>query len=149
MDKYFRKYVWDDRRTPYRVAVKHLTLEQAVHEILYYSVLSGVFFLLVSLAALSQHLPHGDALVVSFFAFTQVCASVLLGMTRNPWAATYCASAPVAVLLYFGFFGFHQGLDLVDKSLLVIVGLLWTAYVLRLMSVARRHAALMRVAERD
>ncbi|MEK9775792.1 MAG: hypothetical protein VW339_06575, partial [Quisquiliibacterium sp.] len=144
MDKYFRKYIWDDQRTPYRVSVSRLSREQARHELLFYATLSGVLFILVTLAALSSHLPHGNSLIVSFFAFTQVCASLLLGVTRNAWAAGYCASAPLAMLLYFWAFGFQPNLDLADKSLLVLAALLWTVYAKRLVSVARRYSALDR-----
>lgn len=149
MDKYFRKYIWDDQRTPYRVPVARLTRRQAEHELLFYATLSGVLFALIALAALSRHLPHGDASVVSLFAFTQVCASLLLGMTRSAWAAVYCASAPLAALLYFGLYGFHPSLGALDKSLLVAAAVLWVAYGARLVSVARAYPGLAEKAARD
>ena len=142
MDKYFRKYIWDEQRTPYRVPVARLTRRQAEHELLFYATLSGVLFALVALAALSDRLPHGDASLVSLFAFTQVCASLLLGMTRSAWAAVYCATAPLAALLYFGLFGFHPSLGTLDKVLLVAAAILWTLYARRLASVARAYPGL-------
>lgn len=142
MDKYFRKYLWDDQRTPYRVSVARLTRRQAEHELLFYATLSGVLFGLVALAALSKRLPHGDASVVSLYAFTQVCASLLLGMARSAWAALYCASAPLAALLYFGAFGFHPSLGVLDKVLLVAAMVLWAIYGGRLTSVARAYPTL-------
>ncbi len=146
MDKYFRKYIWDDERTPYLVSVARLTRAQIEYELRFYAVITGVLFALVSLAALSQSLPHGDARIVSLYAFTQVCAALLLGMTRSAWAAFYCASAPLAALAYFAVFGFHPSLGAGDKTLLVAAVVLWVAYCGRLIAIARAYAGL---AERD
>ncbi|HSG77835.1 MAG TPA: hypothetical protein VLA30_17090 [Burkholderiales bacterium] len=142
MDKYFRKYVWDDERTPYLISVARLTRAQIEYELRFYAVITGVLFALVSLAALSQSLPHGDARIVSVYAFTQVCAALLLGMTRSAWAAFYCASAPLAALLYFALFGFHPSLGAGDKTLLVAAVVLWVAYGGRLIAIARAYAGL-------
>lgn len=142
MDKYFRKYVWDDERTPYLISVARLTRAQIEYELRFYAVITGVLFALVSLATLSQSLPHGDARIVSVYAFTQVCAALLLGMTRSAWAAFYCASAPLAALLYFALFGFHPSLGAGDKTLLVAAVVLWVAYGGRLIAIARAYAGL-------
>jgi hypothetical protein len=100
-----------------------------------------VLFALVSVAALSDRLPHGDARGVSLYAFTQVCAALLLGMTRSAWAAMYCATAPVAALLYFVLYGFHATLGTADKSLLLAAMVLWAVYCGRLVAVARAYPA--------
>ena len=142
MDKFFRKYVWDDQRTPYRVAVARMTRRQAEYEMLFYAILSGVLFAVIALAALSNRLPHGNAAGVSLYAFTQVCAALLLGMTRSAWAALYCASAPLAALTYFALYGFHPDLDVADKTLLVALVVLWVAYCTRLLAVARAYPRL-------
>lgn len=146
MDSFFRKYVWDDERTPYLVSVARLTRGQIEYELRFYAVFSGVLFALVSVAALSNSLPHGDARGVSLYAFTQVCAALLLGMTRSAWAALYCASAPLAALVYFALFGFHPSLGLVDKALLLSAMVLWMAYCGRLLAITRAYA---RLAETD
>jgi hypothetical protein len=142
MDKYFRKYVWDDERTPYRVPVSRLTRRQAEYEILYYAVLTGVLFGLISLASLSDRLPHGNATIVSLYAFTQVCAALVLGATRSAWAALYSAGAPIAALLYFVLYGFHPNLGTADKTLLIAAVVLWLWYCGRLISVARAYPTL-------
>ena len=142
MDKFFRKYVWDEQRTPYLVPVARLSRTQAGYEILAYSILTGVLFALIALAALSNRLPHGNAQGVSLFAFTQVCAALLLGTTRGLWVAFYCATAPLAALLYFALFGFHAHLELPDKTLLVGIMVLWAAYCTRLVAVARAYPTL-------
>lgn len=142
MDKYFRKYVWDDERTPYLVSVARLTRGQIEYELRFYAVITGVLFALVSLAALSNNLPHGDTRSVSLYAFTQVCAALLLGLTRSAWAALYCASAPLAALAYFAVFGFHPSLGVADKTLLLAGMVLWVAYCGRLIAIARAYAGL-------
>jgi len=142
MDKFFRKYVWDDERTPYLVSVARLTRGQAGYELLFYATLSGVLFALITLTALSSRLPHGDAPGVSLYAFTQVCAALLLGMTRSAWAAVYCASAPLAMLLYFALFGFHATLGTLDKTMLIAAAILWMLYCGRLVAVARAYPEL-------
>ncbi|HEX5091339.1 MAG TPA: hypothetical protein VFV84_01470 [Burkholderiales bacterium] len=142
MDKFFRKYVWDDLRTPYRVPVGRMTRHQAGYELLFYATLSGVLFGMISLAALSNRLPHGNAAGVSLFAFTQVCAALLLGMTRSPWSALYCAMGPIGALLYFVLFGFHANLGVADKVLLVSGSVLWAIYGVRLVAVARAYPTL-------
>jgi hypothetical protein len=142
VDRFFRKYIWDDERTPYLISVARLTRGQIVYELRFYAVFSGVLFALVSVAALSNSLPHGDARGVSLYAFTQVCAALLLGMTRSAWAALYCASAPIAALTYFVLFGFHPSLGVADKGLLLAAMVLWFAYCGRLLAVARAYSAL-------
>ena len=144
MDKFFRKYVWDDERTPYLVSVSRLTRAQIEYELRFYAVFSGVLFALVSVAALSDGLPHGDARGVSLYAFTQVCAALLLGTTRSAWAAMYCATAPLAALLYFVLYGFHATLGMADKALLLATMVLWALYGGRLAAVARAYPALER-----
>lgn len=141
MDKFFRKYLWDDERTPYLVPATRLTRQQAEYELLAYATLAGVLFCLVALAALSERLPHGSARGVSLYAFTQVCAALVLGTTRSTWAALYCASGPLAALFYFGLFGFHPALGGGDKALLVAAMVLWLAYCGRLVQVARAYPA--------
>jgi hypothetical protein len=142
MDKFFRKYVWDDERTPYLVSVARLTRGQIEYELRFYAVITGVLFALVSVAALSNSLPHGDARAVSLYAFTLVCAALLLGMTRSAWAALYCASAPIAALTYFVLFGFHPSLGFADKALLLAAMVLWVAYCGRLLAIARAYSGL-------
>jgi len=142
MDKFFRKYVWDDQRTPYFVPVARMTRRQAEFETLFYAVITGVLFALIAVAALSNQLPHGDARGVSLYAFTQVCAALLLGAAVSFWPALYCASAPFAGLLYFALFGFHASLGTGDKTLLVAAMVLWVWYCRRLLAIARAYAML-------
>lgn len=136
-DKLFKRYVWHDDRTPYLTRVANLTRLQAHYELFGYSLLMGVLFAALSLAALSSTLPHGNAPGVSLYAFTVCCAAVLLGTTRHVWAALWCAGAPLALLAYFGYWGFHPTHEIADKALLVAGVLLWLLYSRRVVAVAR------------
>jgi hypothetical protein len=138
----FKRYVWSDVRTPYLVPVARLTREQAGYELFFYALFVGVLFGVIAVMALSGRLPHGGADIVSLYAFSLVCAAVVLGAIRHPWAALWCSSAPLGALAYFALFGFHPNLGFSDKVLLVALMLLWLVYVPRLVAVARAYPAL-------
>lgn len=142
LDKYFKKYVWDDERTPYLVPVARLSQRQAGYELHFYALFVGVLCGIISVAALSNKLPHGNAVIVSLYAFSVVCAAILLGMSRHLWAAFWCATPPVAGLGYFAVYGFHPNLGTQDKVLLVIAMIAWLVYCRRLLAVARAYASL-------
>ena len=135
----FKRYVWSDVKTPYLVPVGRLSREQARYELFFYALFVGVLFGVVAVMALSGRLPHGGAQAVSLYAFSVVCAAVLLGATRHPWAALWCSSAPVGALAYFALYGFHPNLGLPDKVLLVVLMLLWLVYVRRVVAIARAY----------
>ena len=65
------------------------------------------------------------------------CAAILLGATRHAWAALWCAGAPLALLAYFGYWGFHPDHEFADKALLVAVVIVWLLYSRRVVAVAR------------
>jgi hypothetical protein len=142
LDKYFKKYIWDDERTPYLVAVPRLTRRQAEYELHFYALFVGVLCALLSVASLSTKLPHGGAAIVSIYAFSVACTAILLGTSRHPWAALWCATPPVAGLAYFAIYGFHPNLGTMDKVLLVCAMLAWLVYCRRLVAVARAYPSL-------
>ncbi|HEY3074842.1 MAG TPA: hypothetical protein VGJ74_06695 [Burkholderiales bacterium] len=128
-EKLVKRYVWHDERTPYFTRVAHLTRRQAHYELFGYALFMGVLFGVISLAALSSG--------VSLYAFSVCCAAILLGTTRHPWAALWCAGAPLAALAYFALYGFPSDLALADKVFLVVVALVGLLYSRRLVAVAR------------
>jgi hypothetical protein len=142
LDKYFKKYIWDDERTPYLVPAQHLTRRQAEYELHFYALFVGVLCGLISVTALSSKLPHSGSVIVSVYAFTVACSAILLGTTRHPWAAVWCATPPLAGLAYFAVYGFHPNLGAMDKILLVCAMLAWLFYCRRLVAVARAHSNL-------
>jgi hypothetical protein len=136
-EKLFKRYVWDDDRTPYFTRVRNLSRTQAQYELFGYALFMGVLFGVLAVVTMSPKLPHGGAAVVPLYAFTVCCAAVMLGVTRHPWAALWCAGAPLAALAYFAVWGFHPNLDFGDKVLLVAVAIAWLAYSRRVVAVTR------------
>jgi hypothetical protein len=96
----------------------------------------GVLFGALAVLTLSPKLPHGGASIVPLYAFTVCCAAVILGFTRHPWAALWCAAAPLAALGYFAVWGFHPTLETGDKMLLVVAVIALLVYSRRLVAVA-------------
>lgn len=137
-----RRYVWDDTRTPYFTRVARLNRVQACYELHAYAILVGALFGVAAVASLSSKLPHGNAAIVPLYAFTVVCAAILLGLTRHYWAAVWCAAAPLGALAYFAFYGFHPALAPVERIVMVAVVLAWLAYGLRVIAIARAFPTL-------
>jgi hypothetical protein len=136
-EKLFKRYVLDDEKTPYFTAVARLNRRQARYELFAYCLLTGVLYFMVGIVSLSNDLPHGGALGVSLYAFSLLLATVLLGLLQHPHAAAYCATGPVAALVYFVQFGFHPNVGTGDMVLIVILVLLWLRYNLRVLAIAR------------
>jgi hypothetical protein len=128
-EKLVRRYVWHDERTPYFTRVANLTRRQAHYELLAYAIFMGVAAGVIAVAAPSNW--------VSLYAFSVCCAALLLGMTRHPWAAIWCALAPLGALAGFAVEGFHPRLETAEKALLVAAALAGLAYSRRLVAVAR------------
>jgi hypothetical protein len=136
-EKLVKRYVWNAERTPYFTRVANLSLRQAHYELFGYAFLVGVLGGVLSVASLSAELPHADGKGVSLYAFSVCCAAVLLGATRHPWAALWCAGAPLALLAYFAVWGFHPALESAEKALLVAIVAAWLLYSRRVVAVAR------------
>lgn len=137
-----KRYVGDDVRTPYFVAVGRLTRVQANYELFAYTLFLAVLFGVVGVASLSPSLPHGNTLGVPVYAFTVAAAAVVFGFSKHPAAAAVCASAPVGALIYFVTFGFHPNAGTGDKVLQVIICMLWLRYSWRILRIARAYPTL-------
>ncbi len=138
-DKFVKRYIWDDEKTPYFVATATMNKVQAGYEIFAYSLFLVVLFLVISLASLSDKAPQGRSDVVSFYAYSVVCGAIFLAMTKHPIAAYFCASAPLATLLYFFLEGFPPGLGGIDKLVLSVVALAIFRYSLRVITIAKTY----------
>ena len=139
----FKRYVGDDIKTPYFVAVSRLNRLQAGNELFVYTLLLSVLFGVVGVASLSPTLPHGNTLSVSLYAFLIAGAAVVFGFSKHPAAAAVCASAPVGVLIYFTLFGFHPNAATGDKILQVIIAALWLRYSWRTLQMARAYPSML------
>lgn len=138
----FKRYVGDDVRTPYFVAVERLSRVQANYEIFTYTVILTALFGLIGLASLSPSLPHGDTVAVSVYSFIVAGSAVAFGITKSPIAGAVCATAPIGAMIYFAAFGFHPGAGTGDKIFQVVIALLWLRYSWRIVKIARLYPTL-------
>lgn len=138
-DRFLKRYVWDDEKTPYFVAANKMNKVQANHEIFAYGLFLAVLFLVISLASLSDEAPGGRSYLVSIYAVCVACGAIILVMTKRPLAAHVCASAPLAAVLYFFLEGFPPGLDRIDELVLLAVTLAIFRYSLRVISIANAY----------
>ena len=78
----FKRYVWDDRTTPYLIPVNRLKRQQADYEILAYCVFIGILFGVVSITALTDVGPQGRSPNMSLYALSVTFASVIFGYSK-------------------------------------------------------------------
>ena len=138
-EKYIKKYVWDDNKTPYLVPVRRLRRSQADHELFAYTLFIALLFAIVSVIALTDSAPHGRSHAVALYAFSVAFIAVLFGLSKHVYAAYYLATAPLATLAYFLLAGFPPNLHMIDKLLLVGVSLILLRYSLRVMAIAKTY----------
>ena len=148
-EKFVKKYVWDDAKTPYFVRVAKLTKVQASYELFAYSLFLAVLFAVISVSSLSDQAPQGRSDVVSIYAFCVVCGAIVLATTKSSIAALVCASAPLAALLYFFLEGFPPGLGTIDKWVLIAVALGLLGYSIRVVNMAKTYPNMPDTAERE
>jgi hypothetical protein len=147
LEKYFKKYIWDDERTPYFVPVTRMSRRQADYELHAYAIFVGLLFAMVSGGALLSQDPLIKSDAVAVYAFTVVCATIIFAFTKTLYAAWYCAAVPLVALLYFFLYGFHPNLDAIDHAVLIGFGLIWLRYSLRVVAIARAYPDLPETSE--
>jgi hypothetical protein len=136
-DKYIKRYIWDDEKTPYLVPADKLTRTQAEYEILAYVFFLMILFGVICVVALTDRLPHGRSYGISIYAFSIVLSSVIFGLSKHLYAAIYNLTGPMAGLLYFFVNGFHPRLDTIDEYVILIVLVLWLRYATRVVAIAK------------
>ncbi|MEM7025265.1 MAG: hypothetical protein AAF637_22155 [Pseudomonadota bacterium] len=135
-EKLFKRYIWDDDRTPYFVPASKMTAKQADYEIFAYTVFLGSLFTILCLVALAAE-PRSDAALL--YLFTAIVAAVVLGITKNLFAAWYCGAAPAVVLLYLVLYGFPASLAAIDHFVLIIFAVVWLRYGYRVVDIAKAY----------
>lgn len=136
---FFRKYVWDEDKTPYLVPVPRLTPVQARNEIFAFAVLLAAFAMMITGAAIFGRVFETVALGAAIYASSVFSAAIVLVTARHPAAAAYCAAAPLAPLLYFIVAGFPPNLHMVDELLVIALLLGLVRYGMRVVAIARTH----------
>jgi hypothetical protein len=137
-EKHFRKYVWDNDKTPYFTSVAKLNRQQASNEIYIFALFIGTLFCVVAVLANTGALPHGRSFAVALYAFTMVCAAIIFAFTKHALAAWYCGFAPLAALAYFYLFGFHPNSGAVDHVVILLLVGLWLRYSWRVVTIGMR-----------
>lgn len=135
----FKRYVWDDRTTPYLVPVTRLNRRQADSEILAYSLFMGVLFSVVALSSMSEMAPNGRSPLTVLYGFTVVCACLLLNYTKAVPAALYLGMAPLAGLAFLALVGMGSGRQPIDTAFVAAILLLLLWYSVRLVNVVRGY----------
>ena len=141
-EKYIKRYVWDDERTPYLTAVAKLKRHQADHELFAYTVFLAFLFVIIALLASLGRLGGGPAGLITLYAFTVIVATAILGWSKHPAAAWYLLATPALALLLLALTGFHPRLETIDH--LVILGflLLWLRYGWRVVRLTQAYPLL-------
>lgn len=138
-EKHFKKYVWNEEKTPYFTPVAKLNRRQAGNELYVYALFIGTLFCVVALLANTGMLPHGRSFGVALYAFTIVCGTIVLGFTKHILAAWYCGLAPVAALIYFFLYGFHPNSGAIDHVVILVIVALWLRYSWRVISIGKLY----------
>lgn len=138
-DKYIKRYVWDDTKTPYFVSVGKLNRIQADHELFAFTVFITLLFAIVSIISLTEHAPHGKSPTVAFYTLSVALGAVLLGVTKHVYPAYYLAMAPLVTLVYFLLGGFPPNLAEIDRLVITIVTLALLRYSMRVVAIAKRY----------
>ena len=138
-EKLFKRYVWDEEKTPYFTAVGRLTRSQADSEIRIYSIFLGILFTVVALASTVEGSPYGRSIDTAFYGFSVVCASVILAFAKYYPAAIYCAATPAVALVFLFVRGFSPTLVLLDHVVILTVLLLLLRYSFRVLAIVRRY----------
>ena len=137
-EKHFKRYVWDDDKTPYFTPVAKLDRRQASNEVYVYALFIGTLFCVVAVLANTGAFPHGRSFGVALYAFSVVCAAIVFGFTKHPIAAWYCGLSPLATLVYFFYFGFHPHSAAIDHVVLLVLTALWLRYSWRVIAIGRQ-----------
>lgn len=140
-EKLFRRYVWDDRTTPYFIPVAKLHRGQANAEIMIYCLFLGILFGVVALSSLSSESPQGYSPGMAIYGFTVLCAAICFGLAKLYPAALYLSATPLAGLAYVLAYGLSNR-ELLDTVMVVAVLLLLLRYSFRIVAVARAYPGL-------
>jgi len=139
LQRFVRKYVWSDEKTPYLVKVGRLTRRQARNELFVFSVLIAAFFFTAGMAALLGASIVANSLGVAVYSFAICSVAIALAATQHPAAAIACATAPPAVLAYLLISGFPPQLHLLDQLLISAILLALWAYTARVVRITRAY----------
>lgn len=143
-EKYVRKYVWDDDKTPYFIAASKLKRDQADKEIFLYCFFLATPAALIVVAFVSLLYDGGAIgnLAPGLYCASMLFCAALLHLRKSVTAALYAITAPVVVLLYFAIDGFPPKLHFVEQIGMIVIVLLWLRYTIRVVAIAKVYPGL-------
>lgn len=139
LDKFLKRYVWDDDKTPYFTAASKLNKRQANYESLAYAIFAGSLFTAIGLISITGAGGQAREIGPAVFSFTMICAAIVFGFTRHYLAALWLSSAPIAAIAYFVFYGFKPAWATIDQ--IVVLGFigLWIVYSMRVVAIGKHY----------
>ena len=139
-EKWTKKYVWDDEKTPFFVPVDKLTKLQAKKELFLYIIFVGTPIGLlgfVSLAAVTRQENIGYLLFL-IYAMSILASLYFLHTSKNQYAAFYSATVPIVLLLHLIVNGFPSKLHEIEQGLFLVFLLLWLRYAMRIVRMVKQ-----------
>ncbi|MGH7278713.1 MAG: hypothetical protein ACREJG_08490 [Candidatus Rokuibacteriota bacterium] len=135
-----KKYVWDEQRTPYFVAVDRLTPAQARSELFVYAFCLAILSAVVAAVAVIADDRRGAIAspVVALYALILLAGAIVLAVSGHPVAAGYCATAPVVVGLAAALGVLRPDMAGGERVLLTALSVAWLGYAARVVRIARR-----------
>ena len=143
-EKYVRKYVWDDDKTPYFTAASKLKRDQADKEIFLYCffLATPAALIVVAFASVLFEIGAIGNLALGLYGASMLFCAALLHIRKSVTAALYAITAPVVLLLYFAINGFPPKLHFVEQIGMIVIVLLWLRYTFRVVAIAKVYPGL-------
>lgn len=138
-ERMFKRYVFDEARTPHLVRVSKLSRTQAHYEILFYALLVVPVCVMLGVASLSGKLPHGNLPIVALYVLAAAWATIVFAWNKNQLAGTFSATVPLALLIYCAVFGFPEKMSGPDSVIVTAVVIAWAAYNWRIVMIAAAY----------
>lgn len=140
-EKFIKRYVWDDNKTPYFIGVDKLTKAQAHNELFVYSLFLTTLFAVVTLVSLRDIDTLGTfkSYAVTVYAASIFGCGILFGASKHFYTALYCVTAPAACFLNFTTGEFRQSAIGLDQFVIMVFSLLWLRYAVRVVAIAKSY----------
>jgi len=139
LEKFLRRYVWDEDKTPYFTPAPKLNKRQAGYESFAYAVFAGSLFTAVGLISMVGVGGQGREIAPALFSFSCVCAAIIFGMTRHYLSALWLSTAPFAAIAYFVFYGFKPKWAVIDQVVVLAFVGVWILYSLRIVAIGKHY----------
>lgn len=138
-EKMFKRYVFDEARTPQFIRVSKLSRTQAHYEVLFYALLVVPVAVLLGVISLSGKLMHGDQPMIALYALAAAWATIVFAWNKSQIAGTFSATLPLGLLIYLMIFGFPAKMTRGDSVLVTAIIVGWALYNWRIVMIAASY----------